>query len=628
MGVLLAWGLSSCSSSQAPRANDVTTKEVASPSSAAEGSEPLTAVPAPADLFLVGRLQSPEQGIERLGEWIHFPIPWREGLEREAPALASIIDANAPVDFAVTLDPATASVAPEPLFAISIGVKDVEGTVDALRASGRQVEKLGTGMHFVKVDEDVRCVVSRANGVAVGRIVCSEARNALDALAPYMTRTLPTEALAKEDLSMVFRAEPLRRRYGKKAHMIKVGVPLFLREVTLGNARFDSAMADSAHAVADEVIALIDELSEVRMTATLDSATNTAVSRFEVELAGTKSFTAGTVAEQAATARPAPELFWALPSNVTSASYASSYSDGARYRPIVSTLVELALGGAEHFSIKTPAVEEWLEAYKGLLGLQMTTVFGSGAPEGALPAAAPKAGSKPSHSAALSKMLGFQLFGVEGDGGKLQQFVDLTVKVLNDPKLRKVAEQKLDEKVKHLPLVKKLPAPGMPKGSAVYDFKLTPKDMKKLDPTEELTETIDVQLWVVPSGNRTWFALTAGDAAKNVLKQVLAADPATSLAGRPGLEALRTTPATTAGFFTLSEYMKSLDAIAEAEPDSKVKSNDVLLAMPSHGTTPIVFSSRSKAEGPTWVVELSAPKAALEDATAAFVSLAAQGGGF
>lgn len=618
-GILLSTALpTACSPAQAPASNNVTTTAVSTPKTVGEDDGPLTEVPAPPDVFVVGRVKNPEQAIETLAEWIHFPLPWREGLERELPALSSQLDASAPVDVAVTLDPGSASV-PEPLFAISVGVNDLSGTVDALRASGRQVEKLGSGVHFVKLADDLRCVVSRANGKARGRLVCSEERKALDVLAAYMARTLPNEQLSEDDLFLVFRAAPLRQRFGKKAHMLKVGVPIFLREVALGNPRFDTAMADASHAVADELIALIDELSVIRVRANLDTQASAATARLEVVLDGNRSWTSRTLTEESRSATPAPDLFWALPKEVTSANYYSASTVGSRYEPIFATLSELARGAAEHFGVKTPAVDAWVDAYRQAVATPALMVYGAG------PA---RAEAKDP----VSNVLGYHLVGVQGDEGRYQAFVEHTVKLLNDAKLRKIAEQRVDEKLRHLPQVKKIPANGLPKGALGYELRMSARDLEKLTPSgaDELKEKLGkeplvVQLWIVPQGDRTWFAFGESKA-RDMLQQLLAADAAQTLAERPGLEPLRSEARTSAGFLTLAAYAQSLHAIADAEPERRVSAKDVLLAMPAHGETPILFSSRATAVGPSFELSARVPRAALQDLTAAVVSIAAQGG--
>jgi hypothetical protein len=72
--------------------------------------------------------------------------------------------------------------------------------------------------------------------------------------------------------------------------------------------------------------------------------------------------------------------------------------------------------------------------------------------------------------------------------------------------------------------------------------------------------------------------------------------------------------------------MRSVEAITKANPDSKVNARDVMLAMPAHGETPILYGSKASAVGPSLQLSVRVPKAALQDLTAAVVSLAAQSG--
>lgn len=582
---------------------------------------PLEPVAAPQDLFVVGRVQNPEQSIERIAEWIHFPIPWREGLERELASLSSQLDAAAPVDVAVTMDPDAMGV-PAPLFAVSFGLNDVMGTVDALRASGKQVETLSGGLYFVRMDAEARCVVGRANGKSKGRAVCSDKRKALDVLTPYMTRTLPTESLSNEDLFVSVRAEPLRKRFGKKAHMIKVGVPIFLREVALGNARFDSAAADAAHSVADEVIAIIDDIAELELRSRLDAGTGEAVTTLELKLNGQESWTSQTLVAGASRTAAAPEMFWVLPKSSTQASYAAAPLEAARYRPILDTLSELGLGAAEHFGAKSSAIDNWLDTYKQLLSSGGATVYASGPVEVTDP--------KAKKTGVITATVGYHVLGVEGDAGQAQAFVEQTVALTNDPKLRKLLEDEAEE-MRHLPKMKKVAARGLPPKSTVYEFRLTSKDLKKLAPHEDepgLDAPLVVQLAVVPQASRTWVILAADTKAlTDVAKTLTEAKPDQTLASREGLESFKTQQATTAAFFTLADYTRTLDAMSQVE-NSGISARDVLLAMPARGTTPIVFRSVPSATGPKVSLTTTLPRAALEDLTAAILSLAAQGGAF
>jgi hypothetical protein len=240
----------------------------------------------------------------------------------------------------------------------------------------------------------------------------------------------------------------------------------------------------------------------------------------------------------------------------------------------------------------------------------------------------------PEAKSPLSALLGFHLVGVEGDGGRYQALVEESVKVLNDPKLRKLAEQELDEKLRHLPQLKKITARDVPKGGSGYELRLTPKDLERLAPNEAAQlkdvlgkDPIVLQLWIVPQGGRTWFAL--GDAtARKRLDQVLLGDKNQSLAVRTGLEPLRTDPASSAGFLTLAAYAHQVDAMGKTQPDSRINARDVLLAMPAHGQTPILYGSQARAAGPSLRLSGRVPKTALQDLTAAVVSIAAQGGAF
>ena len=58
------------------------------------------------------------------------------------------------------------------------------------------------------------------------------------------------------------------------------------------------------------------------------------------------------------------------------------------------------------------------------------------------------------------------------------------------------------------------------------------------------------------------------------------------------------------------------------------RARDVLLAMPAKGNTPILFRTNASANGPALTITAVVPQAAVQDLTAAIVSMAAQGGAF
>jgi hypothetical protein len=278
-------------------------------------------------------------------------------------------------------------------------------------------------------------------------------------------------------------------------------------------------------------------------------------------------------------------------------------------------------GAAEKFGAKTPALDALIDAYQQAVLSPATIVYGAG------PAQADKKDP-------FSNLIGFHLVGVEGDAGRYEALVEQAVKVVNDPKLRKVAEQELDESLRHLPQLKKISARDLPKGASGYEFRLSARDLDKLAPNgaAELKaslgkEPLVVQLWVVHQEQRTWFAL-GDETARERLKQVLAGDNAQSLASRPGLEQLRSESASSGGFLTLAGYAHSVEAMSQTQSSPTISTRDVLLAMPAHGQTPILYGSHALAVGPSFKFSARVPKAALQDLTAAVVSIAAQGGAF
>ncbi|MEN9578564.1 MAG: hypothetical protein RJA70_1573, partial [Pseudomonadota bacterium] len=302
----------------------------------------LTPVAAPAELILQGRFRDPALLLNRGIDWVHVPFSWEEMLTSQLPGLAPNLDLAAPADITVSLDPESFG-APKVLYAVAVGLKGFDEALHALRSAGRQVERVSSGVHFVQLDPEVSCVVSRSVGKTPARLVCSDSRKSLDLLGPYMSRTLPAQDLGPADVRLTLSVEPIRKRYGKKAHLLKVGIPVFLREVSLNNHRFDSALSDAAHGVVDELLKLSEELDQLELSARIDEEREVLDAEFSVRLRGNRSFIAGELTHAASAAGPAPALFWQLPADVSGAMYSQGAPVGDRHALIRRTFMELAL---------------------------------------------------------------------------------------------------------------------------------------------------------------------------------------------------------------------------------------------------------------------------------------------
>ena len=198
--------LVACGGSKQPAA----TASVAEPAPALPSQpEPLTPVEQPAGVFALARITDIGRAADALASLVALPMDWRTLLAKQAPDLSSAVPLGAPIDVAVMIDP-VASLKPNFLWAVSVGASSTDAGVELLRARGGVVTSSAGELQVVELESaGAWCVVGPALGAAPARLVCSRRQDALDALQPYMTRTMPTEALGTSDLQLRLRAAPL-----------------------------------------------------------------------------------------------------------------------------------------------------------------------------------------------------------------------------------------------------------------------------------------------------------------------------------------------------------------------------------------------------------------------------------
>lgn len=583
--------------------------------------------PAPADLFVVGRFNQPGELVRQVSEWANVPISLSGLVQSEWPGLHKTLRLDAPIDVAAALDPDALS-APEPLFAVSLPLSDYQAALEQLRQSGKQLERVSKDMQFVALGAGQRCVVARSTGPTPARLVCSEARKHLDVLAAYMATTLPTEDLGPDPLRIELRAAPLRARFGKKARWLKVGVPVLLREVSLGNKRFDRAIADAAHAVADEALALIEDADKIVLRA--ETASDALKLHFGFVLAGQTSWAGHALAARAADVAPASDLFWRLPADAQSAQHmvASSSPDG--FKPIVDSAVDIAAGAVEHFGFASPPVERLLDEARATVLSRgpVTTARGPGA--GASSAAPPDW---------LSGWQGYTISGAR-DGGRLPALIESAAAAFNHPSWRKPLAERLEiPGVTKFPKVRVRPAAGrlgLPDGAKIYDLELTSAFLQGLvdartsakspakgaAPPSPPVGPVHLHAVTLVVNGASWVAMGSDEkllAAK--LVQVLSGPETATLASRGDLGALRSESVSAGGFTTAVALVGGLARFAK--PGTIDKQTDWTLMMPHRGTTAILAGVAPQASGPSLWFNVTVPRAAMEDLAAASVALAA-----
>lgn len=583
----------------------------------------LTPVPAPDELFLVGRLANPAKVVDTIAAWSKLPIDWRQMLAKEEPGLERVVYLDAPVELAVALDPAGTGTLPQPLAVVSVGLTSLESAVELARQKGEPVRQIRPGVFRVGGGGD-SCAIAAALGKAPARLVCGDRPEDVDALLPYATRGLPNEQLGAADFHLELRAEPVRRRHSRELRQLKLFAPFAVRDFSLDNARFDRALKDAAHGIAEELIAVAEDLDQLTVDAWVKG--DSIESNWSLRLRNTQSWTGQTLAQAGKRSKPPPETFWKLPADADSASFAVGM-DPKRYQAIRRTLAELLDGWLEHERVPRRVRDDMVELVEQAFKTEGATAYARGT--------LPPLDSDPQGSVARARELarsglGWHVLAIDDKPDTYKKHLGNLVRSYNDPLLRKTLQKRLHVDPKELPKLSTRPARGLPAGSVAYELSIpadaigggwsepTPKGKKP--PPEK---PISFVLVVVPQGQTTWLGLSADE---QVLRDRLAvamkgaAD--TTLASRTGLGPLKTTPAVSGGFFSLAGLMGSLQSslmgIRGGAPAR------LFAGMPHQGQTPVWHQATVKAAGKGLVMDwkVSVPRAVVEDIAAAVPAVA------
>jgi hypothetical protein len=482
---------------------------------------------------------------------------------------------------------------------------------------------------------DAHCIVARANGPAPARLICGDARKDIDLLAPYMATKMPTEELSSNAAYFELRAEPIRARFGKKAHMLKVGVPIFLREVSLGNPRFDGAVAEAAHATVAEALALIQDLDRVVLQAKLEAQPERMKIETAIVMRSKTAWTSQTLAASVADNAPAPEMFWRLPTDAAVATYSSRKSDPKRFAPIVTSLVEMAGGAMEHYDLASAKLERLLEEIIKLSEVQGPSVYAQST------TVEKKDGGKQNGDVdsandellALTRWPGYTISGVVDPDKRYSEFVERLVDAYNDPSWRKgVPKDAPASPLRTAPKISSRAVPkswGLPTDSKLHELTLSSKWLSQFEDGTEVSKgkieqppTLRFALLVTRQGDQTWLGYgNDGERLAKTLAQVLSAKPA---APRPELMVFKTESALSGAYWSILTFVEGAAEYALAEGQSSITRDQVVRGMPNQAKSPIVMQVKSAAEGPSLTSSITVDRAAAEDLAAAFVMLAAE----
>jgi hypothetical protein len=573
--------------------------------------EPIVIAPEPTDVVVVGRSRTPGPTLAKLGEWAGFPLPWEDFLAQRLPRLTPVLRSDQSADFAVSMDPESRGF-PDLYVVFSVALTDYDKANAALRESGEVIASPDAQQVYVEVEDGVECSVFRAT--ASPRLVCGK-HVALTTLGAFVATNLSQQQVGTSDLYTELRLTPIYARYGKRAQALKVLVPALLREASLQNARFDTALAAAAHATVDDVLILARELDRVRFSVDLQDTTQQAVVHLDVRFKGADSFLPAALAHAATNSGSAPEMFWSLPDESTSVSFSTFAQPFVRVPAVVDTLGELGAGALEHVGLASGAVERWLSELKAVMTASGASAYAH------IP--------DPEHPhKTLAGVWGTSVLGIEGDAGAVQRFAEASIAVFNDKRLRAEVAKRAKVDAKEVPTVAAKPVPailGLPAGSREYAFTL-PKAWaveyaeKQLPPELAAKQgPFTLTAMIVKQGERTWVGWGGSESKiAAALKSTLAPPGPDGLAAIPELARWRTASVNSGTSIQVRQLFEpslfggeGLTKPAEAEL--------ALRSMPNGGKGFVHIKGNAIADGPQATLELEVPRAVLIDLVSAFV---------
>jgi len=593
----------------------------------------LTPVPEPDDVVGVLAWKNPAATLGAIADCAKIDRKISDEVLRRAPhelmregglprGLADVVAIDAPVFGLVTLEPDKKR--PGALAAISLGLTSLEKARAAAEDAGGSLTESGPGMWRLGAKSDTSCVIAASAGAAPARLVCGIKGADVTALAPYLTRTLPTAAGSANDLHIEARLAPVEARFGAMIRSQVQVLPVLARgELAIGDPKFDRALVDAASAIADEAAALVGDADRVSLDVSVDPTSCLRASG-ALSLRAQTSWLAQGMAERPDRAGPAPAIFWRAPKDSGSVGYGRG-SDPARLTPILRNLRMLLDGLLTKYNVGSAADRKALTDVIDLpMGKDVVTVSASGR----LDTLAPQGGARTPQQevdALLNSYVGWSVIGYEeGSAPVAKQLKDIA-SVYNRKGLQDPLKKALGKDAVFMPTIKAGAAPAsLGAGSVDLEIKLAnvkAADLKVPGATAKDKVNAELHVLLMPDGKeRTWLAI--GTKRDELVKRLLAvktgAPDAGTIASRTDLEPLRTGKHMSAGFFAFGPIVKGLDRPggyfgggSDPQLQKVIRS---LGALPNRGEAPMFFTTTvTGGDAPRGEVSFWVPKPVLED---------------
>jgi hypothetical protein len=578
----------------------------------------------PGNLVVLARMNKPDAIVKTVATWTHLPLPSGKDLVRQVnETLADVLDLSQPLDAAVAVTISRHGV--EPLFAFSVGVTSFDEAKARVTARYKAVPVTNGGLkihglldrgHRAEVedndDDDDREVCILAHAAVGAKLVCGPG-SAVDALTPYMARTMARETW-KSDLHVEMRPEPVRTPLSE----MRGALPMLARSMTGSHSQ---AVRELVDASVGEAMDIVEDAQKLTVDATINDNGVNATSRFEFR--GNKSVFARALTDTSR-AEPAPAAFWHLPGDTDTALFMRG-SDPKLYDHAREILANLLTEGMD--SAQLPPAEK--KAVHDLVADKMlrlftnggTGIYAKGFDQTALDKALKArgalkeddfAGDTAAKRAIAEQMIGWHLYQVSDPIAKVGPILKDWSALWNRPTFAKWVSDTTHSTAKELPKMRIAPMPAgvtLPKDAVHLEVsvpmdepppppaprgqppKPAPKPQKAVP-----QKPVVVHVFAVPDGSATWLALGLdGKLVATKAGQALSsANDATSLGKMAqGVDLLKEPKINGGGLVTL----RGLMVVTAIEGGRQPSPYDTLAGLPGKGALPIVFTG--KAEGPS-----------------------------
>lgn len=581
---------------------------------------------APADLVIKGRLSDPGAVVDIVMEWAKVPVDWRRMAQQNEPEAMSVVALGAPIEFVVALDKRAPKENPQPFAVFSFGVNSVENAASFVRRQGRDVRRDG-GTYRMNA-EGLNCAIAPSVGKSRARVVCGDRDADVDALLPYATRGLPNEQMGSSNFHAEFVAEPIRRVYGNDLRLLKAAAtPYVMKEFSIDNPRFDRALGDAVHGLADELMFLVDDIDRFSIDAQFKKDQGVFDMTGAMKFRSSTSWVAAAMASAGRNAKGPPEEFWRLPEDAQSASFVSA-SDPKLLNKARATLAELADGFLEHSKVPKKVRDQLNEIILGMLAQ-------TGAYTSAHGEVAPTPNADPFDAREILRTkLGWYVGSLGEKIGVYKAYFDKIVKLYGDPQLRAMLAQNGVKPAMLPKLTVRGSKAGLPAGSYVYELSIpgdllgggvpvpvAPTPGKRV--TVAKAQPLNLVFAIAPDGDKTWYGISTDERLMST-RMSNAIKKQSTIESRKDLRSLKSDKTATGGYLTamglVSAFLQGRGGFSSPSSAKKIATG-----LPHHGDTAMVFSSTVEA-GPSVSWKMSIPSAVFEDMGAAVMSISSGSG--